>query len=98
MSAVDALAYIDKAVDNVEGLDVAWTNGEVMEMLGELRGMVADAVAELDGERAAEQFMAVLYTSALRHVEGERDRARAVAVRLEQDVALAATGIQRRAL
>ena len=37
MSARDALAYIDKSIDNVQGLDITWQNDEVLEMLRDLR-------------------------------------------------------------
>jgi hypothetical protein len=37
MSALDALAYIDKTIDNVGGMDITWRNDEVLDMLGDLR-------------------------------------------------------------
>jgi hypothetical protein len=74
--------------------DPEWSEVQHSKMRAEVDG----ARAELASEQMATTAAAALYEAALRHVEGERDRARALAVRLEQDLALAATGIQRRAL
>lgn len=112
MSAVDALAYIEKTRDNAETVMGVWSPGDVLEFLETMRLVLladpdhvvtlqqelAEARADLEGEKAAELFMTILYTSAIRHVEGERDRARALAVRLEQDLALFEVGIGRRPL
>lgn len=60
MSLMDALAYLDKTVDNVEGLPASpWRSDEVVTMLGELRAMlvaapdeVADVELDLDAIEA----------------------------------------------
>lgn len=46
---------------------------------------------QLATERVNSGLASVLYLAALRHVEGERDRARATAVRLEQLLAVASS-------
>lgn len=69
---------------------------EVVE--GNLRAELATARADLEAEQIAEVFMATLYTSALRHVEDERDRARSVATQLEQEVHALTVGSGRRVL
>jgi hypothetical protein len=63
-----------------------------------LRAELASARADLEAEQVAEVFMTTLYTSALRHVEDERDRARAVATQLEQEVHALTVGSGRRVL
>lgn len=63
-----------------------------------LRAELAEVKATLAAEIIAETTMAVLYESALQHVEGERDRARDVAVRLEQEVHALTVGSGRRVL
>lgn len=42
MSAADALAYVDKSLDNVADLDpgTAWTNAEVVEVLEDIRSLM----------------------------------------------------------
>ena len=40
MSAADALAYVDKALDNVADLDVIWETREVVEMLEDIRSLM----------------------------------------------------------
>jgi hypothetical protein len=89
-------AVIDILMTIRNGLTASSDWSDVTE--ANLRSRLAAAEAELAAERMAEQFAALLYTSALRHVEGERDRARALAVLLEADLALATVGIQRRVL
>ena len=42
MSAADALAYVDKTLDNVAdvGPDVTWKNVEVVELLEDVRSLI----------------------------------------------------------
>ncbi|MTE24846.1 hypothetical protein [Microbacterium sp. ZXX196] len=42
MSAADALAYVDKAIDNVADLDpdLSWANAEVLEVLEDVRSLI----------------------------------------------------------
>lgn len=42
MSAADALAYVDKTLDNVAdvGPDVMWKNGEVVALLEDVRALI----------------------------------------------------------
>lgn len=87
---VDVLGAVRSAL--TAGAD--WS--EVQE--SNLRAELDRARADLAAEQIATSAASLLYEASLRHVEGERDRARATAVRLEQDLALAATGIQRRVL
>lgn len=108
MSAAVALDRIDAKIESLrEGGHPILGKQAVIDILMIIRKGLTEApaddevsrlVAELEGERAAEMFMTILYTSAIRHVEGERDRARALAVRLEQDLALFEVGIGRRPL
>ena len=98
MRGRSALAIVARAEASQERFRMAWSGDDVAEFLAELREALTAEQREreelrrdLASELLAEQFMAVLYTSALRQVEGERDRARATAVRLEQDLADAST-------
>lgn len=36
----EALAYLDKTVDNVEGLSISWRNDEVIALLVDLRALL----------------------------------------------------------
>jgi hypothetical protein len=73
----DVVAYIDKTIDNLDPERVhalVWRNDEVMEMLGEIRaGVLAQDVT----------WAEVTISEAI----AERDRARSLAVRLEQELA-----------
>jgi hypothetical protein len=110
MGAQDALEVIDAkaavcAADPfaiVSGTTVALLLAEVREALtadpdwsevteGNLR-------SELRYERDNAAAGAVMYEAALRHVEGERDRARSLAVLLEQENECLRTGAGRRVL
>lgn len=55
MTAIDARAYLEKSIDNVEDLpdDLAWTNAEVLEMLTEVVGLFEQAHTPTDDEREA---------------------------------------------
>lgn len=37
MSAYDAVAYINKTIDNVAGMEITWQNDEVLEVLRDIR-------------------------------------------------------------
>ncbi len=74
--------------------DPEWS--EVQE--SNLRAELAAAREELLHERLATAAGSILFGAALRHVEGERDRARATAIRLEQECAALTTGTGRRAV
>lgn len=104
MSAVRALALIDAKLTTIErrGIATAKDLREIRSALtadpewsavteSNLRAELADA--ELQASAAG-----ALFEAALRHVEGERDRARDLAVRLEQEVAALTVGGGRRAL
>lgn len=94
----DVLAYIDKTLSNVEGQGWMFASREVSEMLGDIRNGLTSSPewsqvvesnlrAEMADTVRLKVAAAALYEAALRHVEAERDRARALAVRLEQDAA-----------
>lgn len=55
MTALDARAYLEKSIDNVEDLpdDLAWTNAEVLEMLREAVGLFEKAHTPTGDEREA---------------------------------------------
>lgn len=86
MSLVDAMAYIDKAVDNVEDVECTWRNDEVMEMLRELRALLsAEAEAMLHRELAVDVASA-LYQASIAHLQRQVASARRWAVQLEQEL------------
>lgn len=100
-----ALQVVARAEVLQERFRMAWSSSDVVEFLAELREALTVEQRELEhlrrdlaSEVLAEQFMAVLYTAAIDQLEGERDRARATAVRLERDLALSEIGIGRRVL
>lgn len=53
MTSIDARAYLEKSVDNVEDLpaDLTWTNAEVLEMLREAVDLFEKAHTPTDNER-----------------------------------------------